>query len=135
MKMSEEDYLKQIYKESLKNDGDYVSTGILSHIFGYRVQSIIEMLKHMEKKNLLTYKPYKGVKLTPSGSDKAMMLVSSHRLWEYFLSEHLGLDDTLIHENAEVLEHATSHELLVKLYDYLGQPKYCPHGQVIPKIK
>lgn len=134
MNISEEDYLKYIYKQEEKNNKSYVSTTELSQFFGYRLQSIIEMLKRLQEKDLLIYLPYKGAALTSDGNEKARMLVSSHRLWEYFLTNELKLDKSLVHKNAEILEHATSQEVLVKLYEYLGKPERCPHGQLIPKI-
>ena len=49
-----------------------------------------------------------------------------------FLVETLGLDWSEIHAEAEELEHAISEKVLEKLDDFLGRPRFDPHGDPIP---
>ena len=40
-----------------------------------------------------------------------------------------------IHAQAEVLEHASSPELINRLVEFLDDPTHCPHGEIIPTIR
>ena len=60
------------------------------------------------------------------------MLFRSHRLWETFLVERLGFGWDEVHEVAEQLEHVTSEPLIERLDQYLGHPRFDPHGDPIP---
>ena len=53
-------------------------------------------------------------------------------LLETFLVETLALDWSEIHAEAEELEHAISEKVLEKLDDFLGRPRFDPHGDPIP---
>ncbi len=59
-------------------------------------------------------------------------MIRAHRLWEVFLMKKLGFSWFDLHRDAEELEHASSLEVVEKLYDYLGKPVYCHHGNPIP---
>jgi len=48
------------------------------------------------------------------------------------LVETLGLDWSEIHVEAEELEHAISEKVLGKLDEFLGRPRFDPHGDPIP---
>lgn len=127
-----EDYLKLIYE--LGNDAPepYVKNAKLAGHLGYTIQSVNEMIKRMDRMKLVTYKPYKGVRLTKKGHDEALRMIRAHRIWEVFLSSKLGLPWEALHDEAEKLEHATSAQVLNRLYDYLNKPQYCNHGNPIP---
>src|SRR5699024_5024204 len=79
----------------------------------------------------IEYVPYRGSMLTETGVEEAKKLIHKHRLWEVFLVEHLKFSLEDVHDEAEVLEHATSDTLANKLYHFLGKPDYCPHGGAI----
>ncbi|MDN6626942.1 MAG: metal-dependent transcriptional regulator, partial [Pisciglobus halotolerans] len=66
---------------------------------------------------------------------EASILVRKHRLWEVFLVEKLNFQWNDVHQEAEVLEHATSDELANRLEAFLNYPKHCPHGGAIPEEK
>jgi DtxR family Mn-dependent transcriptional regulator len=53
-------------------------------------------------------------------------------LWETFLVKCLGFTWEEIHPVAEQLEHIESELLISRLDEYLGYPKYDPHGDPIP---
>jgi DtxR family Mn-dependent transcriptional regulator len=44
----------------------------------------------------------------------------------------LGLSWSEVHDEAEKLEHSTSDFLINKIDDFLGNPKFDPHGDPIP---
>ncbi len=132
MHKAEEDYLKMIYELDSQLDTEFIKSSLLAEQFGYTVQSVNEMVKRMERKGFVRFKPYKGVKLTKKGLNEAIRMIRAHRLWEVFLAEKLDLSWENLHEEAEKLEHATSPLVLDKLYAYLDEPTHCNHGNPIP---
>lgn len=129
---AEEDYIKVIYEFSIQNEDVLVKTNVISEHFGYSDQSVNEMIKKLANKKLVSFLPYKGVKLTPQGRLEAIRMIRVHRIWEVFLTKKLGYSWEEVHEDAEKLEHATSEKLLKRMYAYLDRPSYCQHGNPIP---
>ena len=83
-------------------------------------------------KKLIKHKPYQGVSLTNKGEKLALTVIRKHRLWEYFLVNKLNFKWNEVHSIAEQLEHIQSDQLIEKLSQYLGNPKFDPHGDPIP---
>lgn len=73
-----------------------------------------------------------GYQLTDQGRQLAQRLVRSHRLWEQYLVDHVGLSDDRIHDKAERLEHFTDRELRDRLEEETMSPEIDPHGRPIP---
>ena len=71
------------------------------------------------------------IDLTDAGHKHAQELVRAHRLWETYLVEEAGIDPAVVHDQAELLEHA--HELAEQLDEKLGKPETDPHGSQIPR--
>jgi DtxR family Mn-dependent transcriptional regulator len=59
-------------------------------------------------------------------------IIRKHRLWELFLATKLGFKWDEVHEVAEQLEHIQSEKLVRHLDNFLGKPKFDPHGDPIP---
>lgn len=70
--------------------------------------------------------------LTSAGREEAELLVRSHRLWETFLVEEIGLRPDHVHERAMELEHFTDTEMSEKLSEGIQYPPEDPHGKRIP---
>ncbi len=132
MNRAEEDYLKLIYELDKTSQDPYIKTSYLAERFGYTLQSVNEMVKRLSQKDLLSFEPYKGVRLKDKGKNEALRMIRAHRLWEVFLSQKLGMGWEELHEEAEKLEHATSLNVLEKLYSFLDEPEHCIHGNPIP---
>ncbi len=128
--VSEENYIKAIYH--LQGEGETVTTNALAAELRTRPASITDMLKKLKTKKLINYQPYHGFRLSAEGRKTALGIIRRHRLWEYFLSEKLKFDWNEVHEVAEHLEHVSSKKLIDKLDEYLGFPKFDPHGDPIP---
>ena len=127
---SEEDYLKALYH--LEMDYDAVSTNSIAGYLEMKPSSVTEMLKKLAEKKFIHYQKYKGTSLTKKGKLIALSIIRKHRLWETFLVEKLGFSWDKVHYIAEQLEHIKSEELIENLDDFLGNPKYDPHGDPIP---
>jgi DtxR family Mn-dependent transcriptional regulator len=128
---TEENYLKIIYKLSAETDAD-ISTNAVAELTQTKAASVSDMLRKLSEKNLVNYQKYQGVRLTEAGEQVALKVIRKHRLWEVFLVEKLGFNWDEVHDIAEQLEHIDSEELVEKLDEFLGFPKFDPHGDPIP---
>lgn len=129
--ITEENYLKAIYKLSVFGSGK-VSNNAIAGILGVNPPSVLEMLRKLDTKKLITYDKIKGARLTPHGKKIAVATIRKHRLWEVFLADKLGFGWDEIHDIAEQMEHIQSDELIARLDKFLGYPKFDPHGDPIP---
>ena len=127
---SEEDYLKALYH--LEMDFNAVSTNSIADFLDMKPSSVTDMLKKLAEKKFINYQKYKGTSLTKKGKLIALSIIRKHRLWETFLVEKLGFGWDQVHTIAEQLEHSKSDELIENLDNFLGNPKYDPHGDPIP---
>lgn len=128
---AEENYLKAIFKLSEK-DGKTASTNAIAGEMQTSAASVTDMLKRLAEKQLIIYEKYKGVSLTEEGNRLATGLIRKHRLWEVFLVDKLGFAWDEVHDLAEQLEHVQGPELVSRLDDFLGRPRFDPHGDPIP---
>ena len=130
--LTEENYIKAIFSINQANGGSGVSTNELSEHLHNKAGSVTDMLKRLSEKKLINYQKYKSVFLTSRGEKLAIGIVRKHRLWEVFLMEKLKFKWDEVHDIAEQLEHIKSDELISRLDDFLGKPKFDPHGDPIP---
>lgn len=128
---TEENYLKAIYKLAEKGRGK-IATNAIAEMVDATPASVTDMLKKLAEKKLIRYEKYQGVSLTATGKRIAVYIIRKHRLWELFLVEKLQFKWDEVHAMAEQLEHIVSDELINRLDEFLGNPKYDPHGDPIP---
>ncbi len=74
-----------------------------------------------------------GLALTDQGRATASQLVRTHRLWETYLVEELGLALDHVHEPAHRIEHFIDEEIREQLAKSLPQSAEDPHGRDIPE--
>ena len=127
-----EDYLKRIYLEQVQAGGGLVSPGRIAQALSVAPGTVTAMMKTLTESQLVVYEPYVGVRLTPSGRRLAAHVIRRHRLVELFLVRIMGMDWSEVHQDAEVLEHAISDQLLERMDEKLGYPSFDPHGDPIP---
>jgi manganese/zinc/iron transport system permease protein len=73
-----------------------------------------------------------GLELTEAGLAEARRIIRSHRLWETYLSQRLGLPPDHLHEPSHRVEHFITASLAAELDREL--PDQCdPHGREIPR--
>lgn len=128
MNSSREDYIQVIYRISQKQG--YASNKAISEYLGISKPSVSEMLRKLRDDDLVNTNKNK-ITLSEKGKLQAQKLLSKHRLWEYFLDKVLHLDPSLIHDQADKLEHGTSNELFEALNAYLEYPVESPSGNKI----
>lgn len=125
-----QEYLEAIYKREAQESP--VSTSSLAEDLKVTQPAVTDMLRSLESKGLIDYKPGRGATLTDQGNEKALEVIRRHRLWERFLVDVLGMEWDKVHEQACLLEHVTSAEMEEKMAALLGNVDTCPHGHSIP---
>lgn len=126
-----EEYIEAIYK--LQRRSGVARTKELARELNVVPGSITNTIAHLEKHGLVEHTPYRGVKLTAEGEKLALNIIRRHRLAERLLTDLLEADWSIVHETACRLEHALTEDLLSLLERRLGYPKFCPHGNPIPR--
>ena len=130
---SEENHLKAIYS-LCEETGDTASTNAIAKIMKTKAASVTAMIIRLSGKDipLVSHQKRRGVRLTEAGNKIATNLIRKHRLWETFLVEKLNFSWDEVHEIAEELEHIKAEKLIDRLDEFLGKPKFDPHGGPIP---
>jgi len=72
------------------------------------------------------------LQLTEKGRSAARKLVRSHRLWETYLVQHLGMPLDHVHEPAHRIEHFIDERLQQELESEIETTGQDPHGRAIP---
>ena len=79
-----ENYLKQILVESIQAESSEVAMGKVAECLQVTPGTATTMMKSLEKKGWLKYRPRKGVMLTSAGRKVGMNMLRRHRLLETF---------------------------------------------------
>jgi DtxR family Mn-dependent transcriptional regulator len=130
-----ENYLKQLYIQQASANGGMVAMGHLAAAMNVVPGTATSMVKALSDSGLVEYERRGGVRLTHSGEQLALHVLRRHRLVELFLVKVLGLDWSLVHDEADRLEHAISDQVLERIDALLGRPTTDPHGDPIPTPK
>jgi DtxR family Mn-dependent transcriptional regulator len=123
-------YLEAIYymwaeKEPLRS-------ARLADWLGVSRPTVTVALRRMARDGLVRLNGRKEIELTRPGMAKAESIVRRHRIMERWLTDTLGLDWVAADAEAARLEHAVSELVEKRLYESLGRPATCPHGNPIP---
>jgi DtxR family Mn-dependent transcriptional regulator len=132
LSQTEENYIKAIYWLSERNVSFDTSTNEIAAKINTKPPTVSDMLRKLTAKKLVSYQKYKKVQLTKTGRQVAIQIIRKHRLWEVFLHNKLNFNWDEVHEVAEQLEHIHSEKLTERLEQYLGFPRFDPHGDPIP---
>src|SRR5947209_18897870 len=89
-------------------------------------------LRRMARDGLVRMNGRKEIELTSGGMMAAESIVRRHRIMERWLTDGLDLDWVTADAEAARLEHAVSDIVERRLYEVLGRPATCPHGNPIP---
>lgn len=134
MSVAVENFVKAIYKNKHQEHKD-TKPGTIAKKLGISSAAATDMSKKLAEKGLLEYRKYQELQLTDAGAKMALSVIRKHRLWEAFLYKLFEMDLHDIHREAELLEHETSDFLADKISEFLGNPKFDPHGDPIPNTQ
>jgi DtxR family Mn-dependent transcriptional regulator len=116
----------------MRAEGEAVTNARLADWLGVSRPTVTAGLRRMVRDGLLRGSTTKELALTPDGDAKAASIVRRHRIVERWLTDTLGMDWVAADEEAARLEHSISDEVELRLYEALGRPAACPHGNPIP---
>lgn len=122
-----EDYLSLIYV--IERDGESVVGARLAELLKVSAPTVTNTLKRMVRDGLITMQE-NGTHLTESGWEAARVIVRKHMLMEWMVQKMLPWSK--LHPEAHNLEHAISVEAENALFEELGRPATCPHGNPLP---
>ncbi|SHE82612.1 DtxR family transcriptional regulator, Mn-dependent transcriptional regulator [Mariniphaga anaerophila] len=91
-------------------------------------EKLLKLLQTME----LVSKEENTYRLNDAGRSYALRVVRMHRIWERYLADETGLNQTEWHTKADYLEHKMSDDEIDKLAAQIGNPVFDPHGDPIP---
>jgi DtxR family transcriptional regulator, iron-dependent repressor len=123
-------YLEAIYY--MRAEGETVTNARLAEWLGVSRPTVTAGLRRMARDGLLRHDSGKEVLFTEEGEAQAAAIVRRHRIVERWLTDSLGLDWVVADEEAARLEHTISDVVEQRLYEALGRPSSCPHGNPIP---
>lgn len=126
-----QDYLKVIWTAQ-EWSHEKISTKLLAKRIGVSASTASESIRKLADQDLVDHEKYGAVTLTDAGRRAALAMVRRHRLMETFLVRELGYSWDEVHDEAEVLEHAVSDQMLDRIDAKLGHPTRDPHGDPIP---
>jgi DtxR family Mn-dependent transcriptional regulator len=123
-------YLEAIYY--ILHEGLAVRPGRLAEWLGVSAPTVTVSLQRLARDGLVAIAGDRSVSFTELGELQAAAVVRRHRVVECWLTDQLGLDWVTADSEAEQVAHVLSDVVLDRLYDRLGQPETCPHGNEIP---
>ncbi|MGA7912175.1 MAG: metal-dependent transcriptional regulator [Candidatus Dormiibacterota bacterium] len=123
-------YLEAVYY--MWAEGEPLRSARLADWLGVSRPTVAVALRRMTRDGLVRMNGQKEIELTPRGFTAAESIVRRHRIMERWLTDILGLDWVTADAEAARLEHAVSGVVEERLYQVLGRPETCPHGNPIP---
>src|SRR5690348_8775403 len=123
-------YLEAIYYMWAENEP--LRSARLADWLGVSRPTVAVGLRRMTRDGLVRMNGRKEIELTARGRREAESIVRRHRIMERWLTDGLGLDWVTADAEAARLEHAVSDVVERRLYEVLGRPATCPHGNPIP---
>jgi DtxR family Mn-dependent transcriptional regulator len=123
--------LEAIYVLTQEEPDGVVRSVRVAQYLGVSAVSVSRALTRLERSGHLAQRT-PSVRLSPQGHKHAEVIVRRHRMAERWLADRLGLGLVEAHREAERLEHALSDRVVAALWEDLGHPTTCPHGNPIP---
>ncbi len=124
-----EEYLRAIL--DLGTAGRPVIGRRLADWLGVAPSSVTATLQRMGAEGLVSLNERKEVILSKEGAALAVTAARRHHLAERLLTDYLGFDWARVHAEAERWQHTLTDETERQLWEALGRPTTCPHGNPI----
>lgn len=129
----EEMYLKRMFEIHSEQPSAIVKTSMLADSMGVSDASTTEMIQRLAGRDLVTYIPYKGSRLTAEGFAIAGKIKRRQLLLELLLTDVIGFEGD-VNSIACEMEHAVNDELEASIDRLLGYPEYNHLGERVPQI-
>jgi DtxR family Mn-dependent transcriptional regulator len=125
-------YLRTIYE--LVEEGIVPLRARIAERLHQSGPTVSQTVARMERDGLLTVEGDRHLQLTDEGHRLATRVMRKHRLAERLLTDIIGLDWELVHEEACRWEHVMSETVERRLLALLGSPTASPYGNPIPGL-
>ena len=125
-------YLEAIFY--ILAEGESVRSARLADWLSVSRPTVTVAVRRMTRDGLVRFNARKEIELTAKGRRMAEAIVRRHRIMERWLTDALGFDWVTADTEAARLEHAVSEVVEKRLYQALGKPQTCPHGNPIPGL-
>jgi DtxR family Mn-dependent transcriptional regulator len=125
-------YLRTIYE--LVEEGIVPLRARIAERLGHSGPTVSQTVARMQRDGLLTLAGDRHLELTDEGMRLATRVMRKHRLAERLLTDVIGLDWELVHEEACRWEHVMSETVEKRLLEILGHPTESPYGNPIPGL-
>ncbi|MCQ4345242.1 MAG: metal-dependent transcriptional regulator [Sulfolobaceae archaeon] len=122
------EYLEVI--DHLERNGSKVTLTAIAERLRISVPSVFEEVLHLREKGYVK-KVGRSVELTEEGKKALDYYRKAHRVIETLLVRS-GVDKAKACELSAKFDVTVPAEVIDALYEYLGKPKECPHGNPIP---
>ena len=120
-------YLKAIWH--IKERGGEVKISTIAQMLNVRQPSVVQMLKKLNGKNLVTYNKA-GIFFTEEGERVGSSMMRNSRLLEVLMESALKVD--IDEEMVCGIEHHMNVQFTDALCTMLKHPRKCPHDHEIP---
>jgi len=120
-KILRENILKLFYEIGEK-EGNFFTNRTVEELVQHRPiprHKLIKGLAFLERCSFIHFKGDKW-RLTGAGKNEGERITQQHRLWELYLTKYLQTNPAYIHENAELIEHVLTPELVKELNKLLN---------------
>jgi DtxR family Mn-dependent transcriptional regulator len=125
-------YLRTIYE--LVEEGIVPLRARIAERLHQSGPTVSQTVARMERDGLLTVEGDRHLQLTETGHLLATRVMRKHRLAERLLTDVIGLDWELVHEEACRWEHVMSETVEKRLLELLDHPTESPYGNPIPGL-
>ena len=125
-------YLRTIYE--LVEEGIVPLRARIAERLHQSGPTVSQTVARMERDGLLTVEGDRHLQLTEEGNSLATRVMRKHRLAERLLTDVIGLDWELVHEEACRWEHVMSETVERRLLELLDHPTESPYGNPIPGL-
>ena len=125
-------YLRTIYE--LEEENIIPLRARISERLGHSGPTVSQTIARMERDGLVVVENDRHLVLTQPGRAKAVSVMRKHRLAERLLSDVIGLDWALVHEEACRWEHVMSEQVELRILELLKHPTHSPYGNPIPGL-
>lgn len=106
----------------------------ISERLGHSGPTVSQTVGRMERDGLVVVEGDRHLELTVEGRSRAVHVMRKHRLAERLLSDIIGLDWALVHEEACRWEHVMSESVERRIIQMLDHPTHSPYGNPIPGL-
>ena len=130
MKISRRELNYLLAVKKYNDEGKPAKLSWISKDLNISPASAYEEIQHLENKGLLQ-KTEKGIYLTTEGIDAINSLIKAHRVIETLLVK-MGIPTDEACKYSQQFDCYVPEEVVEKIYEFLGKPDKCPHGEKIP---